>query len=147
MSRYLLDTNIVSNLIKPIRPSALVEWMAARDDADLFIASMTLAEIRRSLLRLPAGRRRRDLESWFVGPDGPQAVFASRILAFDEAGALIWARLMAEGGAAGRPRGSADMVIAAVAEANDCVLVTDNERDFAGLDLFNPLRGTSGSRR
>jgi predicted nucleic acid-binding protein len=140
VTRYLLDSNIVSNLIKPDRSMALVGWMADREDADLFIASMTLAEIRRGLLRLPAGRRRRDLESWFAGSDGPQAVFAGRILAFDEASALIWARLMADGEAQGRPRGSADMVIAAVAEANDCVLVTDNERDFVGLEIINPMR-------
>jgi predicted nucleic acid-binding protein len=53
---------------------------------------------------------------------------------------------MAEGDAVGRPRSSADMVIAAVAEANDCVIVTDNERDFEGLDYVNPMRA-AGSRR
>lgn len=145
MTRYLLDTNIISDLIKPVRPPALVGWAAAQADDDLFIASMTLAEIRRGLLRLPAGRRRRDLESWFNGPDGPQATFTGRILPFDEAAALIWARLMVEGDATGRPRNSADMVIAAVAEAHRCVIVTCNERDFVGLNYLNPVRdGSSG---
>ena len=140
--RYLLDTNIISDLIKPVRPPALVEWAAAQADEDLFIASMTLAEIRCGLLRLPAGRRRRDLEGWFNGPDGPQATFAGRILPFDEAAALIWG-LMVEGDATGRPRNSADMVIAAVAEVHRCVIVTGNERDFVGLNCFNPVRGGS----
>lgn len=145
MTRYLLDTNIVSNLIKPVRPVALVEWAAAQADEDLFIASMTLAEIRRGLLRLPAGRRRRELEGWFNGPDGPQATFAGRILPFDEAAALIWARLMVDGDDAGRPRNSADMVIAAVAEAHRCVIATDNERDFVGLNYLNPMRAGSAT--
>ena len=143
MTRYLLDTNIVSNLIKPIRPASLIQWVAAQDDSDLFIASMTLAEIRRGLLRLPVGRRRHELEGWFNGPDGPQSAFEKRILPFDEAAALIWARLMVEGDAIGRPRNSADMVIAAVAEAHDCMIVTDNERDFDGLNFLNPMRTTS----
>ena len=51
-----------------------------------------------------------------------------------------WARLMADGKAAGRPRSALDMIIAAVAGANECVVVTDNEKDFAGLEFINPLR-------
>jgi hypothetical protein len=61
------------------------------------------------------------------------------VLPFDEKAALIWARLMAEGTAAGRPRSALDTIIAAVAVANDCVLVTDNDKDFAGLRVVNPL--------
>lgn len=53
---------------------------------------------------------------------------------------MIWGRIMAEGMERGRPRSGVDMIIAAVAEANDCVVATDNERDFAGLPIFNPLR-------
>jgi predicted nucleic acid-binding protein len=48
---------------------------------------------------------------------------------------------MAQGKAAGRPRSALDMIIAAVAGANDCVVVTNNERDFHGLEIINPLRG------
>ena len=48
---------------------------------------------------------------------------------------------MAEGKAAGRPRSALDMIIAAVAGANECVVVTDNEKDFAGLQIVNPIRG------
>lgn len=53
---------------------------------------------------------------------------------------------MAEGKAQGRPRSALDMILAAVAEANDCVLVTDNERDFKGLRMFNPLRQVEAGR-
>ena len=143
MIRYLLDTNIISDVTKPVPSEALVAWMAERADEDVFISCLTSAEIRSGVLEKPPGRKRRELESWFTSPEGPQALFAGRVLPFDETAALIWARLMAEGTARGRPRSALDMIIAAVAEANDCVVVTDKERDFAGLEIVNPLRSAT----
>jgi predicted nucleic acid-binding protein len=138
--RYLLDTNIISDIVKPVPPDPLVAWMAEQHDEDLFIASLTVAEVWRGVLETPGGGRRDRLESWFAGPEGPQALFAGRILAFDENAGLIWARLMADGKAKGRPRSALDTIIAAVAEANDCVVVTGNEKGFAGIEVVNPLR-------
>jgi predicted nucleic acid-binding protein len=140
VSRWLLDTNIISNVTKPVPSEALVAWMAEQADKDLFICSLTVAEIRRGVLEKPAGRKRKELERWFSGPEGPQALFAGRVLSFDEKAGLIWARLMADGTVTGRPRNPLDMIIASVAEANGCVVVTDNEKDFAGLKMINPLR-------
>src|ERR1700709_610487 len=114
--------------------------MAEQTDNELFISALTIAEIRRGLLEKPAGRKRTLLEAWFNGPEGPQALFAGRVLSFDETAGLIWARLMAEGTAKGQPRSALDMIIAAVAESNDCIVVTDNEKDFSGLKFINPLR-------
>jgi predicted nucleic acid-binding protein len=54
--------------------------------------------------------------------------------------ALAWARLMAEGRAGGRPRNAFDMLIAAIAESQGCLIVTDNTRDFFGVETLNPLR-------
>ncbi|CEF48474.1 unnamed protein product [uncultured bacterium] len=141
--RYLLDTNILSNITKPAPSESLIAWMAEQADQDLFIASLTVAELRRGILEKPAGRRRNQLEAWFSGPEGPQALFAGRVLSFDERAGLIWARLMADGKAKGRPRCGLDTIIAAVAEANGCVVVTDNERDFADIEIINPLRGAT----
>ena len=146
MTRYLLDTNIISNLVRPRPTPSLQDWMAQQDDNHLFIASLTVAEIQRGIFELPTGRRRDDLERWFSGPEGPQTLFVGRVLSFDESAALIWARLMAEGRLAGRPRSGLDMIIAAVAEANYCVVVTNNERHFAGTPFLNPLRGAQGTR-
>lgn len=140
MSRYLLDTNIISNVTRPVPSEALLAWMGGQVDDDLFIASLTVAEIRRGILEKPAGRKRDQLDAWFSGPDGPSALFAGRVLPFDEKAALIWARLMAEGTEKGRPRSALDTIIAAIAEANDCIVVTDNENDFAGIEIVNPLR-------
>ena len=141
--RYLLDTNILSNIAKPVPSESLIAWMAEQADQDLFIASLTVAEIRRGVLEKPAGKRRNQLEAWFSGPEGPQALFAGRVLSFDERAGLIWARLMADGKVKGRPRSGLDTIIAAVAETNGCVLVTDNERDFADIEVINPLRGAT----
>ena len=140
MTRYLLDTNIISNVTKPSPSAALLAWMAERADNDLFISALTVGEIRRGLLEKSAGKKRALLEAWFGGPEGPQALFAGRVLPFDEKASLIWARLMADGSAKGRPRSGLDMIIAAIAEANGCLVVTDNEKDFTGVKFVNPLR-------
>src|SRR5690242_20560189 len=138
--RYLLDTNIISSFTKPAPSKPLMAWMAEQFDEDLFIASLTVAEIRRGVLEKPGGKRRGELDAWFNGPHGPQALFAGRILSFDEKAGLVWADLMAEGTSRGRPRSGLDMIIAAIATANGCIVVTDNERDFAGLEILNPIR-------
>jgi predicted nucleic acid-binding protein len=139
--RFLLDTNILSEIAKPVPSDSLVAWMATQNDDDLFIAALTVAEIRRGVLEKPVGKRRDQLESWFSGLEGPQALFAGRVLPFDEAAALIWARLMADGKARGRPRSALDTIIASVAEAHGCTVVTNNEKDFPGIECINPLRG------
>ncbi len=138
--RYLLDTNIISELVKPAPSQSLIAWMEEQADEHLFIAALTVAEISREILEKPAGKRRKELEAWFAGPEGPQALFQGRVLAFDEKAALIWARLMAGGRAKGRPRSALDTIIAAVAEANACTVVTANEKDFEGIEILNPLR-------
>ncbi len=102
--RYLLDTNIVSELVKPTPSQSLIAWMEEQADEGLFIAALTVAEISRGILEKPAGKRRIALEAWFAGPEGPQALFQGRVLPFDEKAALIWARFMAGGRAKGRPR-------------------------------------------
>ena len=81
--RYLLDTNILSNITKSVPSASLLSWMADQADDDLFIASLTVAEIHRGILEKPAGKKRATLETWFAGDEGPQALFAGRILAFD----------------------------------------------------------------
>ena len=140
MTRYLLDTNIISEALKP-RPSASIAgWLQSQADTDLYIAALTVAEIWRGVLTTPGGRRRRGLESWFTGSQGPQALFRDRILPFDGRAAIEWGRIMAEGWIAERPRSPLDMLIAATAVANDCVVVTANERHFQDVvECLNPL--------
>jgi predicted nucleic acid-binding protein len=138
--RFLLDTNIISNVTKPAPSEALLAWMSNQSDQDLYICSLTVAEIHRGVLEMPAGKRRQELEAWFAGPEGPQALFSGRVLSFDEKAALAWAKLMADGKGRGRPRSALDTIIAAVAEVSGCVVVTGNEKDFEGVEVVNPLR-------
>jgi len=140
VTRYLLDTNIISNTTKPEPSPHLARWLGDQVDGDLFIAASTIAEIQRGILIMPTGRKRDDLEAWFLGGQGPLTYFAGRILSFDENAALIWAQLMADGRTMGRQRDPMDMLIASVAVANECVIATHNEADFWGLDIINPLR-------
>lgn len=140
MSRFLLDTNIISNATKPVPSEVLLTWMAEQADDDLYISSFTVAEIWRGVLEKPPGRKRDQLEKWFTGPEGPSALFAGRVLPFDETAGLAWARLMEEGKAKGRSRSPLDTIIAAIAEANNLIVVTDNEDDFFDVPIVNPLR-------
>jgi predicted nucleic acid-binding protein len=142
VTRYLLDTNIVSDAVRPRPLPAVTDWLGAQLDSDLFISVLTVAEVSRGILEKKPGRKRTELERWFAGPDGPQALFRGRVLPFDERSAAEWAKLMAQGTAVGRPRSALDMVIAATAAANRCVVVTLNGRHFEGvvdlLDLRRP---------
>lgn len=140
MRRYLLDTNVISNATKPTPSESLLRWLANQLDEDLHISSLTIAEIQRGILDKPQGKKRDQLDAWFSGPEGPQALFKGRVLPFDERAALVWARLMSEGKAQGKPRSDFDMIVAAIAEVNECLLVTDNEKHFPGIPVLNPLR-------
>jgi hypothetical protein len=74
VTRYLLDTNIISHAVKPRPLESLMSWMSTRHDEDLFIASLTVAEIRRGILEKPRGKKRDVLDKWFSGSDGPHPV-------------------------------------------------------------------------
>jgi hypothetical protein len=68
VSRYLLDTNIICNIIKPMPSEALIAWMAEQADGDLFISALTVAEILRGLLEKPAGKSGRNCSAGSPGP-------------------------------------------------------------------------------
>lgn len=138
---YLLDTNIVSDAIRPAPSPLLAAWFAAREDHEVFVSAFTLAEVWRGVLEaVPGSRRRRALETWYASPDGPPALFAGRVLPFEERAAAEWSRLMAEGTAAGRPRSALDMILAVTAAAHGLVVATANERHFrdCGVPWINP---------
>lgn len=69
MTRFLLDTNIISNAVKPDPSELLLTWWSKQRDDDLFIASLTVAEIRRGVIEKPRGKKRDALDAWFTGPE------------------------------------------------------------------------------
>ncbi len=75
MTRYLLDTNIISNVTRRDPSAALIAWMAEQTDEDLFISALTVGEIRQGLLEKPKGKKRALLETWFNGPERTPSAF------------------------------------------------------------------------
>jgi toxin FitB len=139
--RYLIDTNILSELAKPQCSPLLLDWLGRQADDELFISTITVGEIWRGILELRPSHQKRQLETWFAGPEGPLSLFGGRILLFDVRAAMEWAKIMAEGTAAGQPRSAIDMFIAAIAMANQCIVVTANEHHFRGaVEFVNPTR-------
>lgn len=139
---WLLDTNVISEWVKPRPDQGVMHWLGAADEDRLFISVIVLAELRHGVERMAAGERRRRLEAW-LGEALPQR-FEGRVLPVDAAVADAWGRLMARGHSAGRPVSAMDAFVAATAQVRGLTLVTRNTADFAalGLPLFSPWTGT-----
>ncbi|HUN52640.1 MAG TPA: type II toxin-antitoxin system VapC family toxin [Candidatus Sulfotelmatobacter sp.] len=137
---FLLDTNVLSEWTKPHPNRGLVAWLDAADEDDLFVSAVTFAELAYGVERLPAGRRRRRLESWLQHDLAMR--FETRILAVDEAVAAAWGRVVVQRERLGRPIGIMDAFIAATASVHHLTLVTRNAADFTPTlaDLVNPWR-------
>jgi len=125
---FLLDTNVVSEWVKPRPDPGLVAWLAESDEDRLFLSVVTLTELRYGVERLAAGRRQRQLDAWLS--DELPLRFEGRMLPVDAAIAEGGGRLMALSEAAGRPIGTADAFIAATARMRSLTLVTRNVSDF-----------------
>jgi predicted nucleic acid-binding protein len=138
---YLLDTNLISEWIKPEPNSGVVTWMSEVDEDRLFISVVTLAELRRGIDRLAAGRRRDRLDSW-LQHDLPDR-FGERVLPINIDVADKWGRIVTRCEALGRPIGVMDAFIAATASAHELAVVTRNESDFesAVASVVNPWSG------
>ncbi len=138
MPGFLLDTNVVSELVKPSPESSVLDWIARQAVVDLFLPAISLGELIRGVVRLPQGRKRDALVRW-VRDDLPRQ-FEGRILSFDREAAVLWGNIMGEGDRSGRPYAAADAQIAATALRHGLIVATRNGRDFQGkgVELFNP---------
>lgn len=138
MSGFLLDTNVISELVKPKPDQRLVRWIEETDESTLFLSVLTLGEIRNGVQRLRSGRRRASLESWLQG-DLPSR-FQDRILPVDAAIADRWGTLSAIPAAKGKPVPVVDGLLAATAFHHNLTLVTRNASDVTGIGVptLNP---------
>jgi toxin FitB len=125
---YLLDTNVVSEWTKPRPNPGVIEWLSQVAEDDVFLSVVTFAELRHGIERLPAGRRRRQLDKWLSGELALR--FEGRIVLIDGAIADEWGRLVARQEARGRPIAARDGLIAATAQVHALTLVTRNAADF-----------------
>jgi toxin FitB len=128
---FLLDTNAVSEAMKPQPNPGVVAWMNTLDEDRVYLSVVTIAELRYGIERLAAGSRRKRLEDWLQRE--LLLRFDGRILSIDEAIADTAGRMVARSEAAGRPMEAMDALIAATAEVCRLTLVTRNQSDFKAV--------------
>lgn len=134
----ILDTNVVSEPLRPEPAAAVLAWLDAQAPTTLCLTSITLAELLAGVAALPAGRRRNKLAQAMSEQVLP--LFEGRWLAFDAQAAHAYPRVQAGAQAAGNPISFADAAIAAIAAAHGFALATRNVRDFkgTGVELVDP---------
>ena len=135
---YLIDTNVVSEAVRPRPDKTVLYWLEAQAPTDLFLAAQTIGELVRGARKVREQARRERFERWIEQDLARQ--FDGRVLPFDGHTAAIWGRLMGDGDRAGRPPAAADAQIAAAAIQHELILVTRNGKDFVNFDiqLLNP---------
>lgn len=138
MSGFLLDTNIVSELVKPKPESRVTAWIESTDEDLLHLSVLTLGEIRKGIASLRDASRRVTLEAWL---DSDLVLrFAHRILPINQAVTDRWGRIAANASAAKLSLPVIDGLLAATALDHNLTLVTRNTKDVAatGVPVFNP---------
>ncbi|MFB3917729.1 MAG: type II toxin-antitoxin system VapC family toxin [Terriglobales bacterium] len=134
---FLLDTNVVSEWVKPHPNAAVIAWLDEVDEDRVFLSVITLTELRYGIERLAAGKRRKRLEDWLHIELTLR--FEGRILDIDPTVANACGELLAQREAAGRPISAMDAYLAAIAEVHHLTLVTRNDSDFEGtVRCLNP---------
>jgi len=134
----VLDTNVLSEALRPVPSGEVIRWLAAQAHSSVFTTTITMAEILYGVEALAAGKRRARLlaavEKMFAEE------FEGRILAFDEDAARLFARIVAFREATGRPISQMDGMIAAIARSNRAAVSTRNTADFVhcGIPVVNP---------
>ena len=137
----LLDTNVVSELMRESPELSVARWVSGHPVEDLFLSAVSEAELRYGAAILPMGRRRETL--FFKIEAMLRDAFEDRVLPFDSEAARAYGHIAAARRSTGRPVASADCQIAAIAAARRMRLATRNVRDFEdmGIEIVNPWAG------
>ena len=136
--RYLLDTCLLSELLRPRPEPAVIEWLEARAEDELALSVLSLGEIEKGIAKLGDGARRQRIRTWLDGDLRDR--FHGRVLPIDEAVAREWGRLSGEAGRKGLSLPVIDALLAATAREHSLVVVTRNKRDLerCGAKVFSP---------
>jgi predicted nucleic acid-binding protein len=134
----VLDTNVLSEALKPTPSDEVLRWLAAQPPSSVFTTTITMAEVLYGVEALPQGKRRTRLLAAVEKMFAEQ--FEGRMLPFDEEAARLFARIVASRNTAGRPISQMDAMIAAITRSNRAVLSTRNTADFdqCGIQVINP---------
>ncbi|MEQ7869854.1 type II toxin-antitoxin system VapC family toxin [Chromohalobacter salexigens] len=142
----VLDTNVLSELMRPTPDACVVDWLDSQDASEVTITAITVAEILYGIERLPSGKRQRRFAAMAAAMF--EEDFAGRILPFDEVAAVHYAESVAISERAGRVVHTADTQIAAICRQHHATLATRNVKDFEalGIDILNPWEHRSAPR-
>jgi predicted nucleic acid-binding protein len=134
----VLDTNVLSELMRAQAEPAVVDWLDRQEQESLAITAVTVAELLYGIARLPDGHRKTGLQEAALQMLDEE--FAGRVLPFDEDAAVHYAALVSLREYAGRPISMADAQIAAICRHHAAALATRNSQDFEGVGivLANP---------
>ena len=141
----ILDTNVLSEVMRPAPAAQVLRWLAAHPAARLFTTTIAQAEVLYGLELLPEGKRRRALQSAIEAMF--EEDFAGRILPFDGDAAGMFAKIAAARRAMGRPITQFDAQVAAIARSRGAAVATRNTNDFehCGIRVVDPWRGVSAA--
>ncbi len=136
--KFLLDTCLISELVKREPNPGVVNWLDGQDEQTLFLSVLNLGELQKGISKLPDGTKKDELQSW-IGLDLVER-FTGRILDIDLETALCWGRIQGEAEQTGLKLPVMDSLIAATAAAHGLVVVTRNVRDMerCGVRVCNP---------
>ena len=136
--RYLLDTNVISELVARRPEPAVLIWIEALDHSTVFLSVITIGEIQRGIEKLPESARKSRLQTWLT--DDLLIRFSDRILPIDVGVMLAWGSMVSRLNRKGRTLSAMDSLIAAQAIHYRCNLATRNEDDFreTGVIVINP---------
>jgi len=136
----ILDSNVVSEPLRPRPDRHVLEWLDRQAPATLFLTTINIAELWAGIEVLPAGKRRKQLHDAMAKEVLP--LFGGRVLTFDPDAAVAFARVFSKAQAAGNSISFADCAIAAIATVHRFILATRNSKDFNGWDieLLDPWR-------
>ena len=136
--KYLLDTCLISELVKKEPTPSVVSWLDDQDEQTLFMSVLNLGEVQKGVSKLPDGTKKDELQAW-VALDLVER-FTGRILEIDLETALCWGRLQGEAEQAGEKLPVMDSLISATAAAHGLIVVTRNVRDIerCGVRVCNP---------
>jgi len=135
---YLLDTCVLSELIKPKADKRVLKWISSVPEERLYLSVLTLGELQKGIVKLGIGERKNKLLRWL--DEDVRQRFEGKILPLDEETMLQWGKLAGEGERNGKPLPLIDSFLAASAIVNHMTLVTRNVIDMQGLgvEILNP---------
>jgi len=131
--KYLLDTNVISELVSKQPSEHVTAWIDGIDDQLIYLSVITIGEIKQGIEKLPGSQRKRRLNNWLT--EELLIRFNGKILHIDLDVILTWGKLVARLESRGHALPAIDSLIAATALHQDLALVTRNERDFDGTDV------------